>query len=248
MIDIQKDLAVQSYCFRNFKDNAQVADMVRQCGLDAIELCGVHVNWAQTETFASVIDTYRKAGVRIVSIGVNGFADNEGYERTFFEFVQAAGAKHISCDFKLESVPAAYRTAERLADEYDVRLGIHNHGGRHWLGCAQMLNHVFEQTSPRIGLCIDTAWALHSHENPLAMIERFAPRLTGLHLKDFTFGPDGGHKDVVVGTGNLDLPAMHTLLKKIDFNGLAIIEYEADPENPVPALTNCAKAIREKMQ
>jgi len=39
-------------------------------------------------------------------------------------------------------------------------LVIHNHGGRHWLGSAQMLAAVFAQTGPAIGLTLDTAWAL----------------------------------------------------------------------------------------
>ena len=37
---MELNLGVQSYCFRNFKDNKKVAEMVKELGLDKIELCG----------------------------------------------------------------------------------------------------------------------------------------------------------------------------------------------------------------
>jgi len=241
------DLAVQSYCFRGFKDNAKVAQLVREIGLTKIELCGVHADFAAPAAFDEIVRIYRDAGVGIVSIGVNGMNADEARERKMFECLRKAGARHMSVSFNVNSVPACYRTAEKLAEEFDVRLGIHNHGGRHWLGCAEMLEKVFKDTSPRIGLCIDTAWALHSHEDPIAMAERFAGRLFALHLKDFTFDRAGQHKDVVVGTGNLDLARLNAVLGKIGFGGCAVLEYEGDVQNPVPALAECVRKIKAEM-
>jgi len=50
---------------------------------------------------------------------------------------------------------------------------------------------------------------------------------------------------VVVGTGNLDLPGFVKALEETGFDGMAVIEYEADADNPVPALTECVKAMRK---
>ena len=248
MINVGQELAVQSYCFRHFKDNAVCADMVRQCGLTNIELCGVHVNFADAAACDRALAAYKKAGVRVVSIGVNGLKGDESAERPYFEFLKKAGARHMSVDFAVDSVPGSYRLAERLAQEYGVRLGIHNHGGRHWLGPASMLAHVFATTNDRIGLCLDTAWALDSGEDPVALAEKFAKRLYALHLKDFVFDKARKPKDVVVGTGNLDLAKLHAVLKKADFGGLAVLEYEGDVEDPVPAVTECVKAVRRAMK
>jgi len=55
-------------------------------------------------------------------------------------------------------------------------------------------------------------------------------------------------QDVVVGTGNLDVKAFIDALDADHFDGAAVIEYEADPENPVPALTECVNAIRAAAQ
>ena len=242
-MDVSKELGVQSYCFRGFKENERVAELVRECGLSNIELCGVHADFADESGFGRIIETYTSRGVKIISIGVQRFSADEAAERKYFEFAARAGAKVISADFAVDSVPASFRTAEKLADEYDISLAIHNHGGRHWLGPAAMLRQVFASTSARIGLCLDTAWALDSGEDPVAMAETFADRLYGLHFKDFVFDRARKPEDVVVGQGNLALAQLMRALESNGFEGAAVLEYEADVSNPVPALQACVAAI-----
>jgi sugar phosphate isomerase/epimerase len=240
------ELGVQSYCFREFKSNREVIKRVKECGLSVIELCGVHADFANEAACDEVIAVYRESGVRIVSIGVQGLADDEKKEEKYFEFARRAGARFMAVDFNPARMPACFRTAERLADKYDLRLAIHNHGGTHWLGSAAMLETVFRTTSPRIGLCLDTAWALHSHEDPSAMVERFSQRLYGIHVKDFVFDRAGRHADVVVGTGNLALPRLKAAMDKAGFKGYWVLEYEGEPNDPVPAIQQCVAQIKKE--
>ena len=243
MIDLKKELAVQSFCFRNFEAHGKLIELVKECGLANIELCQKHVDFSRPDTFDDVIAQYRDAGVGIVSIGVQQFRNDEAGERNFFEFAKKAGCRFISANFAVNAVPEAYRTAEKLADEYGIRLGIHNHGGHHWLGSAQMLGNVFANTGKPIGLCLDTAWALDAGEDPVKMADRFSNRLYGIHFKDFVFDRARGHEDVVIGTGNLDLDELISVLQKNDFDGYAVLEYEGDADNPVPALKQCVDRI-----
>lgn len=187
MTDLGRELGVQSWTFRAFNDNSKVAELLKACGVTKVELSGKHADFADPGRFASVVETYRKAGIDIVSIGVQTMRNDEAAESKFFECVKRAGAKFMSVSFRVDSVPASYRTAEKLADKHDILLAIHNHGGRHWLGNSETLRNVFANTSTRIGLCLDTAWALDSHEDPLKMVEEFGSRLYGLHVKDFVF-------------------------------------------------------------
>ena len=240
-------LSVQSFCFRGTRDNAAVAAMVRRCGISAIELCGVHVDFMAPAAFAVPIRAYRDAGVAIVSTGVNGIEADDGKNRPLFQFLAPAGARCMSVDFAPDNLAGRLASAERLAEEYDVALGIHNHGGRHWLGSVQALRWVFSQSGPRIGLCLDTAWALDAGEDPVQMIEEFGPRLHLVHLKDFVFDRARRPEDVIVGAGNLRLPAVTAALRKVGFRGELVIEYEGDVANPVPALTECVQAIRGEM-
>ena len=240
-------LAVQSYCFRNFKDNARVAAQVRELGLEAIELCAVHCDFAAREQFAPAIEAYRRAGVKIVSIGVQGFRNEPQKEALWFEFAKQAGADTVSASFRPSDWVEAAASAERLAGQTGARLAIHNHGGRHWLGSAEMLGAVFARTGPRVGLMLDTAWALDSGEDPVKLAEKFADRLYGVHLKDFVFDRARKPSDVVVGQGNLDLPGLFKVLARTGFKGKLILEYEGDAEDPVPALRECVAAVRKVM-
>jgi inosose dehydratase len=242
---VTNGLGIQSFCFRAFKEHEDVISKLKECGVSAIELCAAHADFSDSGSFDDIIGMYKSAGVDIVSIGVQGFADEEAKERLYFDFAKKAGARFMSVDFDINTFPACFRTAENLAGEYDMHLGIHNHGGRHWLGPVKMLEYVMANTNERIGLCLDTAWALDSSEDPVKMAEVLADRLYGVHLKDFVFGPDGKPEDVVVGTGNLDLEGLVEKMENADFDGYAVIEYEGDVDNPVPALKKCVEAINK---
>ena len=244
MTDIKTQLGAQSYCFRGFKDNATVIAKLKECGLDKIELCGVHADFSNESQFDEVIKQYADGGVEIVAIGVQSFKNDEAAERKYFEFARRAGAKFISCDFAVEGMPQCLDTAQKVAAEFDIKLAIHNHGGKHWLGSGQMLKHILKNTDESIGLCLDTAWALDAGEDPLQLVKDCANKLYGLHIKDFIFDRARHPEDVVVGSGNLNLAELRSTLEAVNFSGYAVLEYEGDVENPVPALTKCVEAVR----
>jgi len=244
-MNFAESLGVQSFCFRGVEKHEDVIARVKECGLSKIELCQKHVDFANESIFESVINLYKKAGVEIVSIGVQGFAADEAKEEKFFKFAKMAGAKFMSASFNVNKVPQAFRVAEKLAGKYGIRLGIHNHGGKHWLGSSEMLRNVFANTNDHIGLCLDTAWALDSREDPLKWVKDFAKRLYGVHVKDFIFDRARKPEDVVVGTGNLNLPALLAALKEVNFDGYFVLEYEGDVNNPAPAVKQCVEAVRK---
>lgn len=244
MSDFLSTLGIQSYCFRASKTNDEVIERLKACGVSAIEICAVHADFSDPSTFDGIIDTYARNDVSILSIGVETLSDDEAAMRPKYEFMKQSGARVMSIDFQPETSPASWHLAEKMAEEYDVRLGIHNHGGQHWLGCAKILEHIFSKTNDRIGLCLDTAWALDSREDPVAMAQRFADRLHGVHIKDFIFDRASQPEDVIVGTGNLDLPALLSTMKTGGFEGSVVLEYEGDVDNPVPTLVECVSAVR----
>ena len=128
-----------------------------------------------------------------------------------------------------------------------MRIGIHSHGGYMFGGSPDVIAHLLKIGGERIGVMIDTAWCMQigpRQGDPVAWVEKFAGRIYGVHYKDFTFDRNAMWNDVVVGTGNLDLPAFVAALEKANFDGVAVIEYEADVESPVPALTKCVQQMR----
>lgn len=240
-------LGVQSYCFRNFKDNDKVAQMVRQIGVDRVELCEVHVDFHDLKAFKEAVRTYQERGVAVVSLGVQTFRGLAN-ERDWFECAREAGAKTISAHFEVDTFPQAIESTQRLCDEYGVRVAIHNHGGYQFTGSRDVCRHLIKLGSPQIGLCLDTAWALQIgpwRGSPVEWVKEFAGSLYGLHLKDFVFDRNAQWHDVVVGAGNVDLPLLAEALDETGFGGYAVVEYEADPDDPVPALKHCVQAIRK---
>ena len=243
---INDNLGVQSYCFRQFKDNGEVASMVKQIGVERIEVCAVHADFNDVSGWKQIVKTYEDAGVRIVSIGVQTFR-GEDKEKAWFECAAAAGAKHISAHFTVDTFQDAAAKTAKLADEFDINIGIHCHGGYMFGGQPDVMNHLLKLGGPRIGVCLDTAWCMQigpNAGNPVQWVEKFAGRIYGVHFKDFVFDKNAQWHDVVVGRGNLDLPAFTDVLEADGFKGVSIIEYEADADNPVPALTECVNSMR----
>ncbi|HEV7301093.1 MAG TPA: sugar phosphate isomerase/epimerase [Tepidisphaeraceae bacterium] len=242
-----RDFGVQSYCFREFKDNTEVAKLVRQIGLSKLEICGVHANFEDPEGFKKIVDIYKQGGVEIVSLGVQTFVGDAEKERKWFECAKIAGAKHISAHFRVDSFEKAVPATAKLAEEYGMRIGLHCHGGYMFGGSADEIAYILKLGGERIGVNIDTAWCMQTGPSgdPVKWArETFKGRVYGVHYKDFTFDRRGQWTDVVVGTGNLNLPAFVKALEETNFAGMAVIEYEAEPQNPVPALTECVKAMR----
>ncbi|MEM8737237.1 MAG: sugar phosphate isomerase/epimerase [Planctomycetota bacterium] len=241
------DFGVQSWCFRHYKDHATVAEKAKGIGVDSIELCEFHASFEDVEAFKEVVKVYHDADVEILSLGVQTFT-GAPVERSWFECAAAAGAKHISAHFKVDSFHTAVPKTAALADEFGIRVGVHCHGGYLFGGSTDVIDHLIKLGEGHIGLCLDTAWCMQTGPtkgDPVAWAEHYAGSVFGVHYKDFVFDPDGQWHDVVVGTGNLDLPAFVAALEAGGFDGMAVIEYEADVENPVPALTRCVEEMRK---
>ena len=79
------DYGVQSFCFRHFKDNADVAQKVLDIGVEQHEVCAVHADFNDPEGWKDIVKTYSNdKGVDIVSIGVQTFTGQDS-DRDFFE-------------------------------------------------------------------------------------------------------------------------------------------------------------------
>jgi sugar phosphate isomerase/epimerase len=242
VFNLDARLGVKSYSFRHIKENPEVAAAVKQCGVNGIDLSACHVDYDDPAQQERVITAYRDAGVTISGIGVVYLKNDEAFNRRFFEFARRAGCGLVSCNLDPNTYEDSLRLARTLCERYGMRIAIHNHGGKHWLGNSTMLDYVFRRTGPEVGLCLDTAWCIQAGESPLTWLERFGDRLYGVHLKDFTFAPDGSHHDTVVGEGALDLPAFLKALRTVPALESAVVEYEGD--DAVGMTRRCVEAIR----
>src|ERR1700724_757911 len=109
-----RDFGVQSYCFRNTRDNVKVAELTKKIGVNKIELCGIHADFDDVDSFKRVLDIYRSASVEVVSIGVQTFVGDPAGEKKWFQCAKAAGAKHISAHFTVGTFNTAVPIAAKL--------------------------------------------------------------------------------------------------------------------------------------
>ncbi len=240
--DLMADLAIQSWCFRGFKTHDEVIDALGQCGVKNLELSNAHYNPAAASDHAAVIRYYADRGVNIPTYGALWIDDDEAAARAGFEFARTAGFDTLVFLSTARGVPIA----RKLADEFQIRAAFHNHGREMFGGPPWEIEAAIEG-SPYLGLCLDTAWMLDSGFDPVEIAQRFSDRLFAVHVKDFVFDRAGKPSDVVVGTGNLDLPALLKLLLDTDFSGPFTLEYEGDIDDPVPATRQCVEAIRSAL-
>jgi len=255
-----RSIGVQSWCFRNFKDNAEVIRRLKGLGLDKIELCAVHCGFDAKDLAAGTLTpppgfddpknhapalaAYKNAGIQITSIGVQTFTGDEAKERHWFAFAKAAGAKYISAHFRVDSFLTAIPIARKLSQEYGVKLALHCHGGYMFGGSEDVVGHILKIGGDEIGLTIDTAWCMQTgHGDPVNWARKFAPKIYGVHYKDFVFDRAGKWSETIPGEGNLKLKEFVKALEETNFNGYAVLEYEAQPENPDPALAKGRDAV-----
>ena len=156
--------------------------------------------------------------------------------------VLGAGAQ--AADLKIVDIKASLylestgKFSEPLADAAELENLAKGDGPDRRLASAVLVELTFsgeKNAAPKFATAtVDVTQTNHSGQSSV----------THKGFTHFVFGPDGQWSDTVVGEGNLKLPAFVQALKADGFDGMAVIEYESDPQNPVPALKRCVEAMR----
>lgn len=243
MFDLTKLIGVKTFSFREIKDNSLCAKAIRDCVGCTADISGTHVDYDAPETWEKIIADYKDNGVDISGLGVVMAKPDEAFNRRFFEFAKLGNIPLVSFSCAPEEWEKTMSIMEKLSEEYSILTAIHNHGGYNWLGNSTIMKYVFGKCSNRIGLCLDTAWCIHTErENPVQWMELFGDRMYGIHFKDFTWSRNGKHVDSIVGEGALDLPATLNKFKEMEHIISAVVEYEG------PDAVECTKKSIENIR
>ncbi|WP_372480924.1 sugar phosphate isomerase/epimerase family protein (plasmid) [Halomicrobium sp. HM KBTZ05] len=240
------EIGVQSFTYREF-DVPAIRDELSNTGVSAVELCDVHVRPdADTAAIDRVRDTLADAGLGVCGYGVVSFEDESAAQiRETFELVDRLGGDYCSLEFPPEDAAIRDRLLS-VAAEFDLDLAIHNHGPDATYATVDDVASVLDAADdPRLGACVDTGHFFRSGEEPSEVISRLGDRVLALHLKDFV----DEETEAVAGTGQLDVAALLDLLDaETAFDRPLVIEYEADGENPTPAVEQTVTTVRDAME
>ncbi len=95
---------------------------------------------------------------------------------------------------------------------------------------------------PNFGACADLGHWPKSGIDPVDAVKKLSGHIIGIHLKDIAAFNDPTLKDVPVGTGVVDFPAIFRELKQQGFKGPIYIERDAEdlPSN-LPSVIRTVK-------
>jgi sugar phosphate isomerase/epimerase len=212
--DFSDPLTFLEYCHRlgaggiqlplNTKDEAYCAKLggeAEKHGMFVEGILGLPNDRAGLERFEAEVRTAKQAGAKVIRVVM---IPGRRYERfdSVEEFRKLARRG-------LESL----QLAEPVAARHQVRLAVENHKDQRIPERLEMLKRI---SSEYVGTCVDTGNSFALLEDPLEVVEAYAPWAFSVHLKDQAVREyDDGFlfADVPLGEGFLDLARMVRILR-----------------------------------
>ncbi|MBL8228968.1 MAG: sugar phosphate isomerase/epimerase [Bryobacterales bacterium] len=234
-------LGVASYSLRQFSRSLAIK-MVKQLGTPYINIKEFHLLYRSTpDELAKGRAEFEKAGLKITGGGtINLQKNDESDIRFHFEYAKAAGMPLIVAAPSAAALPLI----EKMAIKHDIKVAIHNHGpeDKHFPTPQSVLKLV-KNMDPRMGLCIDIGHTTRTGVDVVESIAEAGPRLLDMHVKDLKdlMGKDS---QCVVGEGAMPIVAIFKQLKKMNFGGAVMLEYEIDADNPLPGMQRSFSYMR----
>lgn len=222
-------VGLQLYSLRDEfkKDVRRTLDLVQSYGFLYVELAGTY-GWLPRDFRAALLER-----------GLVPIAGHFSYERWRDEpeFVlrdaKALGLKYAGCawiphegDFDEAECRAAievFNRAGELAARERIQFFYHNHGYEFQpYGDGTLLDLLITGTNPKwVAFEMDLLWTVHPGQDPVRWLQKYPKRWPLMHLKDLKRGVEGdlsGHtdvtNDVILGTGQMDMPAILKAARK----------------------------------
>lgn len=245
-------VSVQAYSFNRFTA-FEAIDKTAQCGAKLIEfypgqkLAADGEDKVDQNMSAEATEKLKKhlaeKNIRAIAFGVTGISKNEDEARKLFTWAKGLGIVVINT----ESIDAL-DTAEKVATELDMYVGIHDHPKRANDPNYKLWdpNYVLSlvKDRKRVGSCADVGHWARSGVRPLEGLRILSGHIVSSHFKDLNeFGKDSAH-DLPWGTGISQAKEMLDELKKQGFEGPISVEYEYNWDNSVPEIAQCVAYVR----
>ncbi len=256
-LDIQKDwrLGIHAYTFKKFTF-FEAIDKTASLGLNWIDVgrgayfspekrdIRTHYLMLTPELRNELKQKLQKEGVTLINYGVVKFTNDETECRQVFDFAKEMGIQTIVA----EPEEDAFDLLEKLCDEYNINVAIHNHPKPTPYWDPNKVKQILDGRSKRLGVCGDTGHWMRSGINPVDALKMLEGRVICLHLKDLNeFGIRESH-DVVWGTGVGDVKGVLEELYRQKFKGVISIEYEYNWDNNMPDVEKCIQFYNETVK
>ena len=252
-------LGVQAYTFRfSFaKDIPKTLDTIRDMGFTEME-SGSH--GLPAETFRRLC---QQRGIRIVSAEAD-FATLARNPDSTAHIVRLLGAHYLMCawiphkkTFTLQDAQhaaAVFNRAGKVLRDSGIIFCYHPHGYEFQpYGTGTLLDYLFSHTNPKyVSFEMDILWVQFGGGDPVALLKRYGSRWKLMHLKDLRKGTpknlSGGtspENDVVLGTGEIDIPGILKEAKKVGIRHFFIEDESNEVDRQVPLSIAYLKRLKD---
>jgi len=180
---------------------------------------------SDVERFEAALRTAKQSGAKVIRTAIGGRRYEQFSNAGQFEAFAARTWKSL-------------QLAEPIAARQRMRLAIENH--KDWR-IDQMLDRLKRLGSEYVGVCVDTNNSFALLEDPMAVVEAYAPVGFSAHLKDMAVAEyEEGFllADVPLGRGVLDLSKMVEILRNANPEIKFSLEMATRDALKVPCLTD----------
>ncbi|HTI61528.1 sugar phosphate isomerase/epimerase [Mucilaginibacter sp.] len=252
---------VVSYTYRDYlsKDVPGTLDKIKQLGFTDMEFSGLF-----GKTAAELRTLLDERGIKCSSFGVsyNDFVNKteevaQNAKTLGAQYVRVAGIPHKSA-LTLEEAQKAVadfnRVGKILKEQYGLGFIYHEHGFEFQpYQDGTLYDYIVKNTDPRyVSLELDIMWAFFPGQDPAALLDKYGHRYKALHLKDLKKGVKGDltggtnqDNDVVLGTGQIDIPAVLKAAKKAGVEHYYIEDESTHVMEQVPQSLAYLKSLKQ---
>jgi sugar phosphate isomerase/epimerase len=192
------------------------------------------------DQIAKFLDHCKAHDITPVNFGVAPVAKDEAAARKVFEFAKKLGLYGITTE-SLESLD----TLEKLAQEYDLKVCIHNHPVKpnYIPGDPRQVMELIKDRHANIGFCADLGHLASSGLNHMEIMKVIAPRVHSFHVKDRAELTKKS-RDLPLGQGKIPFAAALDEARKYKFAGNVSVEYEYNWKESMPEVAQCVGFLR----
>lgn len=229
--DYKPKLGMQSWTLRDMNFD-QAVEFATKHKLKYIQCTNKHIDpLAPLEESLKKKAILESRGIQFYTFGVAGTSMNKEENRRLFTFAKAMGIKLIIVEPR---EAAQWDNLEELVKEYDIKLGIHNHGLNSVYGHPDTVLKILNSRDARIGVCLDVGHVTGAGFDAAKVFRDYKGRVFDIHLKDKKIEQVDGKPtivDVHIGTGSSNFKGLFEELRKARWDGVLAIE----TDNPIYA-------------
>jgi sugar phosphate isomerase/epimerase len=251
-----------SFTYRNnfAKDVPATLDMIKGNGVTDIEFSNLFGQ--KPEDLRKMLD---ERGLKCSSYGVSyddltkKTAEVAAAAKALgAQYVRVAGIPHIKGTFTLDNAKQAVADFNQygkiLKDQYNLGFIYHNHGFEFEpYEDGTLYDYIVKNTDPKyVSFELDILWAFFPGQDPAKMLNTYGSRYKALHLKDLRKGVAGNHSggtdqnnDVILGTGQIDIPAVLKAARKAGVKHYYIEDESTSSISQVPESIKYINSIKK---